>query len=257
MDYERPMTRIDSRTGTPYNTSAHFLWIGERTRDLDGAHVDFLSRVRNPHRREARPDDDARDDARARRQARPEPRARPPHVHHAHGRGQDPRRAAAAARGDQGDRTRRRCGSPTRCTATASRPPPATRRVASTTSSTRSRASSRRTALRARYPGGIHVELTGDDVTECLGGSEQIDEADPRDPLRVALRPAPEPHAVARARVPRRRGARRPLAGQRNGGAASRTCRAPDAPASGRTGGRIVPGVRWPTRRVSRPAARS
>ena len=48
MDYERPMTRIDSRTGTPYNTSAHFLWIGERTRELDGAHVDFLSRVRNP-----------------------------------------------------------------------------------------------------------------------------------------------------------------------------------------------------------------
>lgn len=48
MDYERPMTRIDSRTGTPYNTSAHFIWIGERTRDLDGAHVDFLSRVRNP-----------------------------------------------------------------------------------------------------------------------------------------------------------------------------------------------------------------
>ncbi|HEV7812937.1 MAG TPA: 3-deoxy-7-phosphoheptulonate synthase class II, partial [Leifsonia sp.] len=48
MDYERPMTRIDSRTGTPYNTSAHFVWIGERTRDLDGAHVDFLSRVRNP-----------------------------------------------------------------------------------------------------------------------------------------------------------------------------------------------------------------
>ena len=48
MDYERPMTRIDSRTGTPYNTSAHFLWIGERTRDLDGAHVDYFSRIRNP-----------------------------------------------------------------------------------------------------------------------------------------------------------------------------------------------------------------
>src|SRR6185437_7676620 len=48
MDYERPMTRIDSRTGTPYNTSAHFVWIGERTRQIDGAHVDFLSRVRNP-----------------------------------------------------------------------------------------------------------------------------------------------------------------------------------------------------------------
>src|SRR5918995_1998609 len=48
MDYERPMTRIDSRTGTPYDTSSHFIWIGERTRELDGAHVDFLSRVRNP-----------------------------------------------------------------------------------------------------------------------------------------------------------------------------------------------------------------
>ncbi|MFV0460225.1 MAG: class II 3-deoxy-7-phosphoheptulonate synthase [Actinomycetales bacterium] len=48
LDYERALTRIDSRTGTPYNVSAHFLWIGERTRQLDGAHVDFLSRVRNP-----------------------------------------------------------------------------------------------------------------------------------------------------------------------------------------------------------------
>ncbi len=48
LDYERAMTRIDSRTGTPYDVSAHFVWIGERTRQLDGAHVDFLSRVRNP-----------------------------------------------------------------------------------------------------------------------------------------------------------------------------------------------------------------
>jgi 3-deoxy-7-phosphoheptulonate synthase len=42
------MTRIDSRTSTPYNTSAHFLWIGERTRELDGAHVDYFSKIRNP-----------------------------------------------------------------------------------------------------------------------------------------------------------------------------------------------------------------
>ncbi|HEY0259580.1 MAG TPA: 3-deoxy-7-phosphoheptulonate synthase class II, partial [Lacisediminihabitans sp.] len=48
MDYERPMTRIDSRNGTPVNTSAHFLWVGERTRDLDGAHIDYFSRLRNP-----------------------------------------------------------------------------------------------------------------------------------------------------------------------------------------------------------------
>ena len=44
MEYERALTRIDSRTGLPYVTSGHFLWVGERTRDLDGAHVDFFSR---------------------------------------------------------------------------------------------------------------------------------------------------------------------------------------------------------------------
>ncbi|MDN6201493.1 MAG: 3-deoxy-7-phosphoheptulonate synthase class II, partial [Micrococcaceae bacterium] len=48
LDYERALTRTDSRTGQPYDTSGHFLWIGERTRQLDSAHVDFLSRVRNP-----------------------------------------------------------------------------------------------------------------------------------------------------------------------------------------------------------------
>lgn len=48
LEYERALTRIDSRTGLPYDVSGHFLWIGERTRQLDGAHVDFLARVRNP-----------------------------------------------------------------------------------------------------------------------------------------------------------------------------------------------------------------
>lgn len=48
LEYENAMTRIDQRTSEPYNTSAHFLWIGERTREWDGAHVDLLSRVRNP-----------------------------------------------------------------------------------------------------------------------------------------------------------------------------------------------------------------
>ena len=48
LDYERPLTRIDSRTGAPYNVSAHFVWIGERTRQIDGAHIELLSKVRNP-----------------------------------------------------------------------------------------------------------------------------------------------------------------------------------------------------------------
>lgn len=48
LEYERALTRIDSRTDLPYSTSGHFLWIGERTRQIDGAHVELLSKVRNP-----------------------------------------------------------------------------------------------------------------------------------------------------------------------------------------------------------------
>jgi 3-deoxy-7-phosphoheptulonate synthase len=48
MEYEHAMTRIDSRTELPYNVSGHFVWIGERTRQLDGAHVEYFSHIRNP-----------------------------------------------------------------------------------------------------------------------------------------------------------------------------------------------------------------
>ncbi|GAA2100855.1 3-deoxy-7-phosphoheptulonate synthase class II [Microlunatus panaciterrae] len=48
LEYEQALTRIDSRTRLPYDVSGHFLWIGERTRQLDGAHVELLRHVRNP-----------------------------------------------------------------------------------------------------------------------------------------------------------------------------------------------------------------
>ncbi|WP_329083318.1 MULTISPECIES: class II 3-deoxy-7-phosphoheptulonate synthase [unclassified Streptosporangium] len=48
LDYDRALTRIDSRTGRPYDVSAHMVWIGERTRQLDGAHVEFFASIRNP-----------------------------------------------------------------------------------------------------------------------------------------------------------------------------------------------------------------
>ena len=48
LDYERALTRIDSRTGLPYDVSGHLLWVGERTRALDGAHIEFAASVRNP-----------------------------------------------------------------------------------------------------------------------------------------------------------------------------------------------------------------
>ncbi len=48
LGYEQALTRIDSTTGDWYDTSAHLLWIGERTRQLDGAHVEFCRGIKNP-----------------------------------------------------------------------------------------------------------------------------------------------------------------------------------------------------------------
>ena len=48
LGYEEALTRMDSLTGDWYDCSAHMLWVGERTRQLDGAHVDFLSGIHNP-----------------------------------------------------------------------------------------------------------------------------------------------------------------------------------------------------------------
>ena len=48
LGFEQAMTRIDSTTGRWYDTSAHMLWIGNRTRQLDGAHVEFFQGVENP-----------------------------------------------------------------------------------------------------------------------------------------------------------------------------------------------------------------
>ena len=48
LNYEEALSRIDSFTGKSYNCSAHFVWIGERTRQLDHAHVEFFKRIENP-----------------------------------------------------------------------------------------------------------------------------------------------------------------------------------------------------------------
>ena len=177
LDYERPMTRIDSRTGRPYDTSAHFVWVGERTRDLDGAHIDFVSRDPEPDRRQ--------------------------------GVGQRrPRRAARLLDKIDPDRVPGRLTFITRMGAgrSATALPPIVERVtesgaqvtwicdpmhgntfASTTGYKTRDFDDVVEEVRGFFevhralgtvPGGIHVELTGNDVTECLGGAEKILDAD-------------------------------------------------------------------------------
>ncbi|MEI7933240.1 MAG: 3-deoxy-7-phosphoheptulonate synthase class II, partial [Alphaproteobacteria bacterium] len=48
LGYEEAMTRVDSTSGDWYDTSAHLVWIGERTRQLDGAHIEYMKGIKNP-----------------------------------------------------------------------------------------------------------------------------------------------------------------------------------------------------------------
>ena len=48
LPYEEAMTRMDSTTGEMYDTSAHMVWIGDRTRQPEGAHVEFCRGIKNP-----------------------------------------------------------------------------------------------------------------------------------------------------------------------------------------------------------------
>ena len=75
--YEEALTRVDSTSGDWYDCSAHMLWIGDRTRQPDGAHVEFLRGVRNPLGLQVRPVARGRRPAAPDRRAQPGQRARP------------------------------------------------------------------------------------------------------------------------------------------------------------------------------------
>jgi len=176
MDYERPMTRIDSRTGTPYNTSAHFVWIGERTRELDGAHVDFLSRVRNPIGVKLGPTTSGDDMLRLIDKL--DPNREPGRLTFITRMGAGKIRDALpplleAIKG--ADATPLWVTDPMHGNGLTTPTGYKTRRFDDVVDEVKGFFEAHRAA--GTHPGGIHVELTGDDVTECLGGSEQIDEA--------------------------------------------------------------------------------
>jgi 3-deoxy-7-phosphoheptulonate synthase len=176
MDYERPMTRIDSRNGTPVNTSAHFLWIGERTRDLDGAHVDYFSRIRNPIGIKLGPS--TTPDVMAKLIDKLDPEREPGRLTFITRMGAEKVRDALpplleAIKGM--DATPLWVTDPMHGNGLTTPTGYKTRRFDHVVDEVRGFFEAHRAA--GTFPGGIHVELTGDDVTECLGGSEQIDEA--------------------------------------------------------------------------------
>jgi 3-deoxy-7-phosphoheptulonate synthase len=176
LDYERPLTRIDSRTAAPYNVSAHFLWIGERTREFDGAHVDLLSRVRNPLGVKIGP---ATTPAQALELVeRLDPQREPGRLTFISRMGAGRIREALPpivdAVSSSGATVLWVCD-PMHGNTFESVTGYKTRRFDDVIEEVRGFFEVHQ-AL-GTVPGGLHVELTGDDVTECLGGSEQIDDA--------------------------------------------------------------------------------
>ncbi|PPF42530.1 3-deoxy-7-phosphoheptulonate synthase class II [Pseudoclavibacter sp. AY1F1] len=175
MDYERPMTRIDSRTGQPYDTSGHFIWIGERTRDLDEAHVDFFSRVKNPIGVKLGPS--TTPETMMRLIDKIDPNREPGRLTFITRMGAGKIRDALPPLLEaikSSDAQPLWITDPMHGNGITTPNGYKTRRFDDVVDEVKGFFEAHRAA--GTHPGGIHVELTGDDVTECLGGSEQIDE---------------------------------------------------------------------------------
>ncbi|WP_154794360.1 class II 3-deoxy-7-phosphoheptulonate synthase [Occultella kanbiaonis] len=175
LDYERPLTRIDSRTGLPYDCSAHFLWIGERTRQLDGAHVDYFSRVRNPIGVKLGPTSTGDDALALMDKLNPDGEAGRLTFITRMGAGKVRDLLPALVERVRADgRPVVWVCDPMHGNGFTSASGYKTRRFSDVIDEVRGFFEVH--AALGTVPGGLHVELTGSDVTEVLGGSEEIDD---------------------------------------------------------------------------------
>lgn len=173
LGYEEALTRQDSLTGGWYDCSAHMLWIGDRTRRLDGAHVAFLSGVGNPVGVKLGPN--ATENELLALCDALDPQCTPGHLTIVSRMGADRVRSVLPPL----LRAVRRSGHPA---VWACDPMHGNTFVHASGYKTRhfdvvmEELRGFFAACRAEdvWPGGVHVELTGDDVTECLGGAEEI-----------------------------------------------------------------------------------
>ena len=177
MEYEKALTRIDSRTDLPYDVSAHFVWIGERTRQLDGAHVDFASKIRNPIGVKLGPKSTVEDALALIDKLDPE--REPGRLTFITRMGAAKIRETLPALVDgvtkSGAQVLWVCD-PMHGNTYEAPSGFKTRRFEDVLDEVKGFFEVHK-AL-GTHPGGIHIELTGDDVTECVGGGEQISHED-------------------------------------------------------------------------------
>ena len=177
LDYEEALTRRDSLTGDWVDCSAHMLWIGERTRQLDGAHVEFLRGVANPLGCKIGPTATAEDVIALCEALNPE---------------RIPGRLTLVTRMGA---TKVVDGLPPLLTAVKESGHPVVWTCDPMHGNTFTADDGRKTRhfedvlaevsgffaahrFAGTHPGGVHLELTGDDVTECLGGGAEVVTAD-------------------------------------------------------------------------------
>jgi 3-deoxy-7-phosphoheptulonate synthase len=177
LEYEHALTRIDSRTGMPYDVSGHLVWIGDRTRQLDGAHVELLRHIRNPIGVKlgpsATPDDALALAGRLNPDNEPgrltfvtrfgagRVRDRLPHlVEKVSAAGVDVAWVCDPMHGNTFEASSGH----------------KTRRFDDVIEEVQGFFDVHRSL--GTWPGGVHIELTGDDVTECVGGGEELAEVD-------------------------------------------------------------------------------
>ena len=177
LEYEQALTRIDGRTGLPYDLSAHLVWIGERTRDLNGAHVEFCRHIRNPIGVKLGPTTSPDDALALIERLNPD---------------DEPGRLAFITRMGAG---RIREVLPPLLETVTERGSPVAWVCDPMHGNTFEAPSGHKTRrldhildevagffevhrAHGTHPGGIHVEFTGDDVTECIGGGHEIVEDD-------------------------------------------------------------------------------
>ena len=177
LEYEHALTRIDSRTGTPYDVSGHLVWIGDRTRQLDGAHVELLRHIRNPIGVKLGPTTTPDDALALADKLNPD---------------NEPGRLTFVTRFGAGKVRDRLPHLVEKVTASGAQvawvcdpmhgntvEAPSghkTRRFDDVVEEVRGFFDVHRSL--GTWPGGLHVELTGDDVTECVGGGEELAEVD-------------------------------------------------------------------------------
>ena len=177
LGYEQAMTRIDSTTGRWYDTSAHLLWIGNRTRGLDGAHIEFLRGVENPLAMKIGPELESDELLRLLDVLNPQ---------------NDPGRLTLIARYGH-EQVAKELPTLARAVKKEGRHvvwscDPMHGNTLKTDSGYKTRPFNRVLAEVKNFmqvlhsencwPGGVHFEMTGQNVTECIGGAKEVREED-------------------------------------------------------------------------------